>query len=122
MNTDSQASALARAAAVARPAVVLLLLLSLLTGIVYPLAVTAIARLAFARAAAGGVLLRNGTAVGATLIGQPFSDPKHFWGRPSATTPQPRVPCGTRRLRGLGDRSPNAGHKRVTRERFVLLR
>jgi potassium-transporting ATPase KdpC subunit len=90
MNTDSQSSApLARAAAVARPAVVLLLLLSLLTGIIYPLTVTAIARLAFARAAAGGVLRRDGTAVGATLIGQPFSDPKHFWGRPSATAPQP---------------------------------
>jgi potassium-transporting ATPase KdpC subunit len=72
-----------------RPALVLLLLLTLLTGLVYPLAVTGIARLAFPAQAAGSLIFRDGTAVGSRLIGQSFSDPKYFWGRPSATTPQP---------------------------------
>src|SRR5262249_36312332 len=58
------------------------------TGVAYPLAVTGIAQAAFAKEANGSVLLKNGTQVGSALIGAPFSDPKYFWGRPSATTPQ----------------------------------
>jgi potassium-transporting ATPase KdpC subunit len=72
-----------------RPALVLLLLLTLLTGIVYPLIVTVIARTLFPREAAGSLLMRDGRVVGSALIGQSFSDPRHFWSRPSATTPQP---------------------------------
>jgi K+-transporting ATPase ATPase C chain len=72
-----------------RPAVMLFLLLTLLTGIVYPLVVTVIARTLFPREAAGSLVMREGRAVGSALIGQSFSDPRHFWGRPSATTPQP---------------------------------
>jgi potassium-transporting ATPase KdpC subunit len=76
-------------AALLRPAVTLLLLLTLLTGVLYPLIVTALARVLFAREAAGSLLARDGRVVGSALIGQSFSDPGHFWGRPSATTPQP---------------------------------
>ncbi len=72
-----------------RPAVVLLALLSLLTGVAYPLAVTGIARLAFPSQAAGSLIVRDGKVLGSRLIGQPFSDPKHFWSRPSGTSPYP---------------------------------
>jgi K+-transporting ATPase ATPase C chain len=72
-----------------RPALTLLAALILITGIVYPLAVTGIARVLFPRQAAGEILMRDGRAVGSALIGQSFQDPRHFWGRPSATTPQP---------------------------------
>jgi potassium-transporting ATPase KdpC subunit len=75
--------------AMLRPAAMLLLLLTLLTGIVYPLVVTVIARTLFPREAAGSLLMRDGRVVGSALIGQSFSDPRHFWSRPSATTPQP---------------------------------
>ncbi|BEP37836.1 potassium-transporting ATPase subunit KdpC [Variovorax sp. V59] len=72
-----------------RPALVLFALLSALTGLVYPLAVTGAAQALFPSQAAGSLVVRNGSAVGSSLIGQNFSDPKHFWGRPSATAPQP---------------------------------
>ena len=70
-----------------RPAIVLFVLLSLVTGLLYPLAVTGIARAAFAQAANGSLLMHDGQAVGSALIGQTFSEPGHFWGRPSATAP-----------------------------------
>jgi K+-transporting ATPase ATPase C chain len=72
-----------------RPALSLFLLLSVLTGIAYPLLVTAIAQLAFPAAANGSLIVKDGKAVGSRLIGQHFSDPGYFWGRPSATAPQP---------------------------------
>jgi K+-transporting ATPase ATPase C chain len=75
--------------ALLRPAIVLFVLLTLLTGIVYPLLVTVLARLLFPAEAAGSLIQRDGRAVGSALIGQNFADPGHFWGRPSATTPQP---------------------------------
>jgi K+-transporting ATPase ATPase C chain len=71
------------------PAVRMLFMLSVLTGIIYPFVVTGIARVAFPRAASGSVIVVEGKPVGAELIGQPFDDPKYFWGRPSATSPQP---------------------------------
>jgi K+-transporting ATPase ATPase C chain len=70
-----------------RPATLMIVLLSALTGIVYPLVVTLVAQTAFPRQANGSLIVENGTAVGSTLIGQPFDDPKYFWSRPSATTP-----------------------------------
>lgn len=70
-----------------RPALTLFVLLSALTGIVYPLAVTGVARLAFADQAGGSLLVKGGKPVGSSLIGQSFSDPKYFWSRPSATGP-----------------------------------
>ncbi len=72
-----------------RPALTLFILLSLITGLAYPLAVTGIARAAFPAQANGSLIMRDGRPVGSALIGQAFSDPKHFWGRPSATSPMP---------------------------------
>ena len=71
------------------PAVRMLVVLSVLTGIVYPYVVTGIAQLAFHGAANGSVIVENGKALGSSLVGQPFDDPKYFWSRPSATSPQP---------------------------------
>lgn len=72
-----------------RPAVTLLIVMTVMTGIAYPLAVTGVAKVLFPGQAAGSLVVRNGRQVGSRLIGQPFSDPKYFWGRPSATSPQP---------------------------------
>ncbi|MDQ0611221.1 K+-transporting ATPase ATPase C chain [Variovorax sp. W1I1] len=72
-----------------RPAIVLFALLSALTGLIYPMAVTGAAKAVFPKEAAGSLIVLDGTTVGSKLIGQNFSDPKHFWGRPSATAPQP---------------------------------
>src|SRR3989442_15810629 len=71
-----------------RPAALAFLVLTFLTGIIYPLIVTAFAQL-FPDKAAGSVIEVNGRAVGSELIGQAFSDPKYFWSRPSATSPMP---------------------------------
>jgi K+-transporting ATPase ATPase C chain len=70
-----------------RPAVVLLVLLTLVTGVAYPLVVTGIAQAVFPAQANGSLVVRDGKAVGSRLIGQPFDDPKYFWGRLSATAP-----------------------------------
>ncbi len=72
-----------------RPAIVLLLILTVITGVIYPLAVTGIAAIVFPRQASGSLILSGGKPIGSRLIGQNFSDPKYFWGRPSATSPQP---------------------------------
>jgi len=72
-----------------RPGVSLFVVLSAITGVVYPFLVTGIAKAAFPDAAGGSVIVKDGKAVGSRLIGQNFSDPKYFWGRPSATSPQP---------------------------------
>ena len=72
-----------------RSAVVLLLLLTVVTGVVYPLAVTAVAQIALPHQANGSLLEHDGKTVGSALIGQSFADPKHFWSRPSATSPYP---------------------------------
>ena len=70
-----------------RPALVLFFILTLLTGFAYPLVVTGVAQSLFPSQASGSLILRDGKLVGSSLIGQNFSDPKHFWGRPSATGP-----------------------------------
>ena len=72
-----------------RQSLVVLVALTVITGIIYPLAVTGIARGVFPHKAAGSLITQEGTAVGSSLIGQPFSDPKYFWSRPSATSPEP---------------------------------
>ena len=72
-----------------RPALVLFAALSLITGIAYPLVVTGIAQAAMPFQASGSIVRRDGKAVGSLLIGQSFSDPRHFWSRPSATSPGP---------------------------------
>src|SRR2546425_2836552 len=70
-----------------RPAIVSLILFSVVTGIAYPVIVTAIAQIAFRAQANGSLIVKDGTTVGSALIGQPFDDPKYFWSRPSATSP-----------------------------------
>jgi len=72
-----------------RPALVLFFLLTLVCGVIYPYAVTGIGQLAFANQAKGSLITNNGKTVGSSLIGQSFSSPKYFWGRPSATSPMP---------------------------------
>lgn len=72
-----------------RPAVTLFILLSLITGLVYPLLVTGIGQVLFPQQAAGSLIEQDGKPVGSRLIGQHFTDPKYFWGRPSATSPYP---------------------------------
>jgi K+-transporting ATPase ATPase C chain len=72
-----------------RACLILFVLLTVLTGIVYPAVVTVIVQGAFPRQADGSILERGGKAVGSELIGQFFDDPRYFWGRPSATDPMP---------------------------------
>ena len=72
-----------------RPAILVFLVLAVLTGLIYPLVVTGIAQAVFPHQANGSLIVEGGKAVGSELIGQPFSDPKYFWSRPSATSPQP---------------------------------
>ena len=72
-----------------RTSVLMLLVLTLLTGVVYPLAITGVSQLVFHQQANGSLIVQAGKPVGSTLIGQPFDDPKYFWSRPSATAPFP---------------------------------
>lgn len=72
-----------------RPAILVLLVLSLITGVAYPLLVTGIGQLVFPAQANGSLIEQDGRIAGSSLIGQPFSDPKYFWTRPSATGPAP---------------------------------
>jgi potassium-transporting ATPase KdpC subunit len=68
-----------------KPAIILLAVFTLITGVIYPLVVTGIAQVLFPSQANGSLIVRNGKAVGSTLIGQNFDDPKYFWGRLSDT-------------------------------------
>ena len=74
---------------IVRPAVTLFIILSVVTGLLYPLAVTGVAQTVFSHQANGSLITHNGKAVGSELIGQSFTTPGHFWGRPSATVPMP---------------------------------
>lgn len=102
-----------------RPACVLLLAMSLLTGLAYPATVTALAGVLFPHQAEGSLIRDKGALAGSELIGQPFSAPGHFWGRPSATAP---MPCNAA-ASGGSNLSPagEALHKTVA-DRVAVLR
>lgn len=74
---------------IVRPALTLFVVLSVVTGLLYPLAVTGVAQAVFSHQANGSLITQNGKTVGSELIGQSFTAPGHFWGRPSATAPMP---------------------------------
>ena len=78
-----------------RPAIVLFGVLTLLVGVLYPLIVTGIGQAVFPFQAAGSIISRGGQPVGSTLIGQSFTSPSYFWGRPSATSPMPNNASGS---------------------------
>ena len=72
-----------------RPALVLFAILTIVTGVLYPLAVTGLAQAIFPHAAQGSIIIQNAQPVGSELIGQSFTSAEYFWGRPSATGPVP---------------------------------
>jgi K+-transporting ATPase ATPase C chain len=84
-----------------RPSISLLLVMTMLLGVVYPLAITGLATAVFPSQASGSLIHRGDVLVGSSLIGQNFADPKYFWGRPSATAPQA--------YNGLGSGGSNLG-------------
>jgi K+-transporting ATPase ATPase C chain len=97
-----------------RPAAASLVLMTLLTGVIYPFVTTGVARVFFHEQASGSLIRQDGQVIGSALIAQPFSDPSRFWGRPSATTP----PCNAANSGGsnLGPLNPdlrNAVQERV---------
>jgi K+-transporting ATPase ATPase C chain len=94
-------------------------LFTLLTGIVYPLAVTALGQVAFPRQANGSLLVQDGRAVGSALIGQPFSHPRYFWGRLSATSP---VPYNAAASAGSNYGASNPALRAAASERIAALR
>ncbi|HEY7640166.1 MAG TPA: potassium-transporting ATPase subunit KdpC [Steroidobacteraceae bacterium] len=102
-----------------RPAWVLFVLLTVLTGIVYPLVVTGVAQAAFGARANGSLITSGGRVIGSELIGQPFSSPKYFWSRPSATSPQPYNGGGSS---GSNQGPLNPGLATAVKERIAALR
>jgi K+-transporting ATPase ATPase A chain len=91
-----------------KPALILFLLLSFITGICYPLLITGISQLAFPAQSNGNLIIHDGKVAGSSLIGQPFSSPTYFWGRPSATTPVP-YNAGLSSGSNLGPSNPALG-------------
>jgi potassium-transporting ATPase KdpC subunit len=81
--------------AMLRPLLVLFVLLTVLTGLVYPLVVTGIGKAVFSNQVSGSLVMRDGKTVGSSLIGQSFQEPKYFWGRLSATSPMPNNGAGS---------------------------
>lgn len=101
-----------------RIALIFLGLFTLITGIIYPLAVTGIAQLAFPHQANGSLIESNGQAIGSELIGQPFSAPQYFWGRPSATV---SFPYNAAASSGSNYGSSNPALRQVIQDRMAAL-
>jgi potassium-transporting ATPase KdpC subunit len=90
-----------------RTSILMLIAMTVVTGVAYPLVVTAIAQIAFSKQANGSLIVQNDKVVGSELIGQPFDDPKYFWSRPSATGPIPYTPFNAEA--GTGSTGSNFG-------------
>jgi K+-transporting ATPase ATPase C chain len=102
-----------------RPALVALLVFTVLTGVLYPAAVTGIAQTIFPRKAQGSFIVREEAPLGSELIGQPFDDPKYFWGRPSATSP---FPCNGGASSGSNLGPTNPALEQAVADRIKALR
>ena len=102
-----------------RPAIVLFAVLTLICGVLYPVAVTGIAQAAFPAAANGSLVEKDGEVVGSSLIGQQFSAPGYFWGRPSATGPMPNNGGGSS---GSNQGPLNPALQEAVRGRIAALR
>jgi K+-transporting ATPase ATPase C chain len=102
-----------------RPAFAIFVALTLLTGVVYPLLVIVIAQTVFSHQANGSLVMRDGKPVGSELIGQPFDDPRYFWGRPSATSP---VPYNAAASTGSNLGPTNPAHLDAVQARVAALR
>ncbi len=102
-----------------RPAIMSLVLLTVLTGLIYPVVVTGIAQVLFPGQANGSLIMKDGKAVGSELIGQPFDDPKYFWSRPSATSPFPDN-AGSSSGSNLGPTNPAL--KKAVQDRIDAIR
>ncbi len=108
-----------------RTALILFILLTLLTGVAYPLLVTMIAQGVFPHRANGSVMERSGMRVGSELIGQHFNDARYFWGRPSATGPAPYTAFNKDALTGSSGSNlgpTNKDHLRAVHERVEAIR
>src|SRR5262245_56974182 len=101
-----------------RPALVLFVLLTLITGVAYPLLVTAVGQLAFHRQVNGNLIQSGDRVLGSQLLGQPFSSPKYFWSRPSATAP----PYNAAVSGGSNQGPINPALETAVRERIAALR
>jgi K+-transporting ATPase ATPase C chain len=102
-----------------RPSLVMLLALTVLVGIIYPLFVTGIGQAFFRHSAQGSLIVQNGRVVGSSLIGQSFSDPRYFWSRPSAT---PGVPYNAAASGGSNLSPTNPAQLEAVRDRVAALR
>lgn len=102
-----------------KQAFLILLTFTVLTGILYPLAITGIAQIAFPAQANGSLIYRNGHPVGSSLIGQSFTDPKYFWSRPSATSLHP---YNAESSSGSNLGPMNADLAKAVQERIAVLR
>ena len=94
-----------------RPALVTFITLTVITGVLYPFAITGVAQGLFPAQAGGSIITKDGKPIGSSLLGQEFSDPKYFWGRPSATSPVPYTAFNADKATGssgsnLGPTSP----------------
>jgi len=102
-----------------KPAILVFVLLTALTGVLYPGVVTGIGRLFFAEQVRGSVIELDGKAVGSELLGQSFSAPRHFWGRPSATGPMPNNGAVSS---GSNQGATNPALETAVKERIAALR
>jgi potassium-transporting ATPase KdpC subunit len=102
-----------------RQSLVLLLLMTAITGVLYPLAATGLAQLIFPRQANGSLIVKDGKPIGSALVGQAFTDPRYFWGRPSATSPN-AYNAGASSGSNLGPTNPALTE--VVKQRIAALR